>query len=98
VRRETMNIKTKLKKALEEGMTEVQICDYELVNKRYLEPDEVEWRVRALSRAEGKVELICELLGIPNRLKPKTTVSSRPVMRFDPINLGSPLTDADLPF
>ena len=87
-----MNIKTKLKKALEKAMTEVQAYDYELVNKHYLEPNEAEWRVRALSRAEGKVELICELLGIPNPLKQEITVPSRSVTLLDPI------TDVDLPF
>jgi hypothetical protein len=87
-----MNIKTKLKKALEKAMTEVQVYDYELVNKHHLEPNEAEWRVRALSRAKGKAELICELLGIPNRLKQEITVPSRSVTLFDPI------MDAGLPF
>jgi len=87
-----MNVKAKLEKALQDAMTEVQVYDYELVNKRYLKPDEAQWRVEALIRTKRRVERIARRLGIPNPLKQETTVPSRPVTLLDPI------TDADLPF
>jgi len=81
-----MNIKTKLKKALEEAMTDVQVYEFQLTNNRFLRPDEAEWRVRALFRAQGKVELIAQLLGIPNRLKEEASaVPSQPLPRLDAI-------------
>jgi len=58
-----MNIqKAKLEKALEEAVIDAR-------NNRFVTPNEARSRAEARGQAEGKVELIRELLGIPNRLK-----------------------------